>query len=85
MSFLETVTGSKSGFSSNLKNQINISILIVGAISLIVSLAWNSAITSLIDYYVPQKYANSKNAWYKVLYAFILTIVIFVGVHFLTG
>jgi diacylglycerol kinase len=85
MSFFQTVTGTKSGFSTNLKNQINLSILIVGAISLIVSLAWNSAITSLIDYYVPQKYANSKNAWYKVLYALILTIVIFAGVNFLIG
>jgi hypothetical protein len=61
-----------------------ISTLVVGSVALIVSLAWNNAITSLIDQYVPAKYANSKNAWFKIVYAIIMTLlaIIFVKVFF---
>ncbi len=55
--------------------QFQSSALIVGSIALVVSLAWNNAITSLIDQYIPEKYSQSKNAWMKVAYAIIMTFL----------
>jgi hypothetical protein len=57
------------------KKQLGLTALVMGAVMIVISLAWSNAITALIDNYVPQKYANSKNAWYKVVYALLLTIV----------
>jgi uncharacterized membrane protein YidH (DUF202 family) len=50
--------------------------IIVGSLAFVAGLAWNEAIKGLIDYYAPNQYKNSKNAWIKVIYALILTIVI---------
>lgn len=60
---------------SNVKN-FEISALITGSLALVVGLAWNNAVVALIDEYIPQKYANSKNAWIKLLYAIMLTLVV---------
>lgn len=64
----------KTSFSHDLKTQIPS--LITGALIIVASLAWNDAITSLINNYIPQKYQNAHNAWFKVLYALVLTIII---------
>ena len=69
-----------NGLKNNFKKQVPT--IIVGSLTLIATLAWNEAIKSLIDKYVPPEYKDSQNAWYKVFYAFILTtiIVIVIGV-----
>ena len=50
--------------------------IIVGSLTLIATLAWNDAFRALIDQYIPEKYRNGKNAWFKILYALILTTII---------
>jgi uncharacterized membrane protein YdbT with pleckstrin-like domain len=62
-------------------NQISIPLLIIGGIGVTIGLAWNNAISALIDNYIPQDYANSKNAWVKVVYAVILTIIISIAIY----
>lgn len=47
--------------------------LAISAVTLTVAYAWSNAVNSLIDQYVPTG-KDRKNAWYKVLYAFILTV-----------
>lgn len=60
---------------SSLSSQLKPAVLIASAVVIVISLAWDSAITSLINQYIPQEYANSKNAWIKVVYAVVLTIL----------
>ena len=60
---------------SSLSSQLKPVVLIASAVVIVISLAWDSAITSLINQYIPQEYANSKNAWIKVAYAVVLTIL----------
>jgi hypothetical protein len=62
--------------SSNIQKQMPT--IIVGSLTLMASLAWNDSFKALIDQYVPDQYKNSKNAWFKVLYSFILTSVIII-------
>lgn len=52
--------------------------IIIGSLTLVASLSWNDAFQSLINQYVPEEYRGTKNAWIKVLYAFVLTLVIIV-------
>lgn len=59
---------------SSLSDKLNIYVLAVSAITITVSLAWDSAITALINQYIPID-ANSKNAWIKLVYAVVLTIL----------
>ena len=60
---------------SSLSSQLKPVVLIASAVVIVISLAWDNAITSLINQYIPQEYANSKNAWIKVAYAVVLTIL----------
>jgi len=60
--------------SNNIQKQLPA--IIVGSLTLTASLAWNDSFKALIDQYVPDQYKNGKNAWFKMLYAFILTLVI---------
>lgn len=60
--------------SSNIKKQLPA--IIIGSLTLTASLAWNDSFKALIDQYVPEQYKNGKNAWFKMLYAFTLTLVI---------
>jgi undecaprenyl pyrophosphate phosphatase UppP len=48
--------------------------LVIGAISVIVALAWNNAITAIINHYIPNE-ANSKSMWVKIVYAIVLTVL----------
>ena len=66
--------------SDDQKKAFQISTLITSALGLVVALAWSGAISSLVDYYFPQ--GDSKNAWYKVGYAAVLTLIIAVGMQF---
>ncbi len=52
---------------------------IVAAFGLIIGLAWNDAIKSLIDYIFPQR----DNVWAKFIYAGALTIIMVLGAVFL--
>lgn len=54
--------------------------IIIGSLTLIAGLAWNDAFKALIDYYVPEKYKNKTNAWFKLFYAFILTVIIIIAI-----
>lgn len=47
---------------------------IAGGLGIVVGLAWNEAIKSLIDYFYPATGANSISA--KFIYAVIITIVV---------
>lgn len=84
MSSLNNIFGGKSD-GKRYSNQLKVSSLIFAAVTVVISLAWSNAITALIDYYVPQKYANSKNAWFKVLYAIALTILAIIVVKLAYG
>lgn len=55
-------------------SQLNALSLIIGSVSVIVALAWNNAITSIISYYLPDE-ATGKSMKAKVAYAVILTII----------
>lgn len=57
---------------SSQTSQLGALTLIVGSVSVIVALAWNNAITSIISYYIPDE-ANGKSARAKLIYAVILT------------
>ena len=83
MSFFEDIFGKSN--PKNVRKQFQMSTLIFGALAVTVSLAWSNAINALIDYYIPEKYANNKNAWFKVLFAFILTIIILSIMYFVYG
>ena len=48
--------------------------LLGGALMIVTALSWNDAMRSVIDYYVPENISKSENVWWKVAYAFILTI-----------
>lgn len=66
--------------TTNLKRRIPD--IIIASFTIVAGLAWNDAITAIINYYVPDNYKSSTNAWFKVIYASILTtiIVIFITV-----
>jgi hypothetical protein len=50
--------------------------IIIGSLTLVAGLAWNDGFTALIDQYVPDKYKKGNNAWFKILYASVLTFII---------
>lgn len=52
--------------------------IMIGSLTLIAGLAWNEAFQKLINYYVPEKYRGKDNVWFKVCYAFILTVTIII-------
>lgn len=62
--------------STNFKKQLPV--IVVGSLTLISTLSWNDAIKALIDKYIPPEYKNSENAWFKVLYAFVLTSIVII-------
>lgn len=49
---------------------------IVSALLLLVAGAWNTTIQTTIDNYVPVSTRNKYNAWTKIVYAFVLSVVI---------
>lgn len=49
---------------------------IVSALLLLVAGAWNTTIQTTIDTYIPLSETNKRNAWAKILYAFVLSVVI---------
>lgn len=63
-------------------SQLNALTLIVGSVSVIVALAWNNAITSIISYYLPNE-ANGKSMRAKIAYAVILTVMAAVFAKFI--
>jgi len=63
-----------SGLKKQLKKQFPV--IIIGALTLAASLAWNDAITAIINRYIPEN--KHKNAIYKLLYAIFLTFLIVV-------
>ncbi len=56
--------------------------IIIGALVLIASLAWNNFFLFAIEYYIPKEYREGLNVWAKILYAFVLSvfIIILIGV-----
>lgn len=54
--------------------------IIIGSLSLVAGLAWNDGFSSLINQYVPEKYKGKDNAWFKIIYAFVLTIFIVIAI-----
>ncbi len=69
--------------ATNFKKQLPV--IIVGSLTLIATLSWNDAIKAIIDKYIPPEYKNSENAWFKVLYAFILTCIIIIIISVILG
>jgi intracellular septation protein A len=61
--------------STSISGQIKVYALVAGAIVVTLSLAWNNAITALINKYIPEQYADSNNAWVKLAYALGLTML----------
>jgi len=61
--------------STSISGQLKVDVLVTGAIVFTLSLAWNNAIAAIINKYVPEEYAESNNAWIKVAYALVLTIL----------
>lgn len=61
--------------SASISNQFKVTTLFAGAMMVTISLAWDNAITSLINQYIPEKYSDSKNAWFKLFYAVIVTLL----------
>ena len=49
--------------------------LVGSALIIVTALAWNDAMSSVIDYYVPEDIAQAHNVWWKVAYAFVLTVI----------
>ena len=62
------------GATNHIKKRLPL--ILIASLTLIATLAWNEAFKSLIDQYIPEKYRSTSNAWVKVLYAFILTLII---------
>jgi cellobiose-specific phosphotransferase system component IIC len=58
--------------------------IVIGSLTLVAGLSWNSAFESLINSYVPQDTVKAYNAWFKMLYAFILTIIIVIAIAGIT-
>jgi len=70
------------GISQTQKQQLQFSALIIGAVALTVGLSWNNAVNGLINKYFPEDQSTS-NAWYKVAYAAILTVVVGIIMRFI--
>jgi len=62
------------GFTTEFKERVPT--IITASLTLTAALAWNDAIKTLIDTYVPQYLRAKENAFIKLLYAFIITIII---------
>lgn len=62
----------KTTFSTKL------STLIISALTVVAGLAWNNAITAIIDHYYPESKNTKANFLYKLSYAVILTIAIII-------
>lgn len=58
--------------------------IIIGSLTLVAGLSWNSAFESLINNYVPQDKLLKYNAWFKILYALILSIIIVIAIGIIT-
>lgn len=52
--------------------------IIISSLTIVAGLAWNDAIQSIINYYVPEKYRGQANVWTKLIYVIILTIIIII-------
>jgi hypothetical protein len=50
--------------------------IIIGSLTIVAGLAWNNAFIAIINQYIPAD--NQTNAWFKVVYAFVLTMIIIV-------
>lgn len=61
-------------FKSNVATKLPT--IIIASLTLVAGLAWNDGFQAIIDQYVPEKYQKSHNAWFKILYAFLLTLII---------
>ena len=70
-----------TGTTNTIKEKVPL--IMIASLTLIATLAWNEAFKSLIDQYIPEEYKNTSNAWFKVLYAFVLTLVIVIVMSFI--
>lgn len=52
--------------------------IIISSLVFINGLVWNDTFKAILDYYIPEKYKNSKNVIYRLIYAFVLTAIIIV-------
>jgi Na+/H+ antiporter NhaC len=50
--------------------------IIILALVFVAIFTWRDAIEAVIDAYVPAQYRQEHNAWFHVLYAFILTVIL---------
>ncbi len=57
--------------------------IIISALTLTAGLAWNDAIQSVINYYVPEDRKQAMNIWIKLIYVIILSIVIILLIEYL--
>jgi hypothetical protein len=55
--------------------------LIINALLLVAAFAWSNAFDSLINYYVPAQYRHAKNAYFKIFYALVLSVVILIAIN----
>lgn len=69
-------------YAVNVESQL--SLIIVGSIMLVAGLAWNDAIISAINYYIPESYRNNKNILYKFLYALSISMVAVIMISILS-
>ena len=65
-----------NSIGTNIKNTTPA--IIVGSLVFVTGLIWNDTIRAIIDHYAPEKYKNSKNIIYKLIYAFTVTIIIII-------
>lgn len=74
----ENLQTKKNKLSSQVRQQIVG--YIVAALSLVAGLAWNDAVKSIIEHFF---YANSNSLWAKVIYAFLLSVLVALVSYFL--
>jgi hypothetical protein len=69
----------------NLQNNLSnrMPSIIITSLTLTAGLAWNDAIQSVINYYIPEDRKKQMNIWMKLLYVICLTIVIIMIIGFL--
>ena len=58
--------------------------IIIGSLTLIAGWSWNSAFEALINSYIPEETRTTHNAWIKILYAFILSVIIVIAIALIT-
>lgn len=78
-----------SSFDSGIistKNTIRdqIPLLIIGSLTLVLTLQWNNVITELINKYMPIN-EETNDARNRFLYVFVLTIIVFVLIAIVNG